>query len=69
MAYGGLNKSMDAVVEIGRNPVRKDQIEYGFEQDDAGRDGRTRLERPNSRAGIISVFPVQLKFNHWLTSC
>ena len=43
---------MDAAAELGRNPVRKHQIqpEYGDEQADAGRDGRTRLARPNSQA-------------------
>ena len=32
MAYGGLNKSMDATAELGRNPVSKHQIqpEYGM---------------------------------------
>ena len=41
MAYGGLNKLMDAVAELGRNPVSKHQIqpEYEDEQADAGRDG------------------------------
>ena len=41
MAYGGLNKLMDAAAELGRNPVREHQIqpEYGDEQADAGRDG------------------------------
>ena len=52
MAYGGLNKYMDAAEELGRNPVNKHQIqpEDGDEQADAGRDGRTRLSRPNSQA-------------------
>ena len=52
MAYGGLNKYMDTAAEIGRNPVRKHQIqpEMENEQADAGRDGRTRLARPNSQA-------------------
>ena len=52
MAYGGLNKKMDAAAEIGRNPVSNHQIqpEYGNEQADAGRDSRTRLVRPNSQA-------------------
>ena len=38
--------------EVGRNPIREHQIqpEYGDEQADAGRDGRTRLARPNSQA-------------------
>ena len=42
MAYGGLNKYMDAAAELGRNPVRKHQIqpEYGNEQADAGQDCR-----------------------------
>ena len=43
---------MDAAAELGRNPVSKHQIqpEYGDEQADAGRDGGTRLARPNSQA-------------------
>ena len=43
---------MDAAAELGRNPVSKHQIqpEYGDEQADAGRDGRTRLARPKSQA-------------------
>ena len=52
MAYGGLNKEMDAAAEIRKNPVSKHQIqpEYVDEQVDAGRDCRTRLARPNSQA-------------------
>ena len=52
MAYGGLNKCMDAAAEIGRNPVSKHQIqpEYGDEQAVAGRDCQTRLASPNSQA-------------------
>ena len=44
MAYGGLNKYMDAATEIGRNPVSKHQIqpESGDEQADARRDGVSR---------------------------
>ena len=67
MAYGGLNKYIDAAAEPGRNPVRKHQIqpEYGDEQTDAGRDCRNRLARPNSQARTradreIFIFPVQL---------
>ena len=43
---------MDAAAELGRNPVSKHQIQpgYGDEQTDAGRDGWTRLARPNSQA-------------------
>ena len=50
MAYGGF--IMDAAAELGKNPVSKHQIqpEYGDEQADAGRDGWTRLARPNSQA-------------------
>ena len=35
MAYGGLNKCMDAAAELGRNPVSKHQVqpEYGDERD------------------------------------
>ena len=55
---------MDAAAEIGRDPVSKHQIhpEYGDEQADAERDGRTRLARPNSPYGDkgIFIFPVQL---------
>ena len=52
MAYGGLNRYMDAAAELGRNPVSKHQIqpEYGAEQADAGRGCRNRLVRPNSQA-------------------
>ena len=43
---------MDDAAELGRTPVSKHQIqpEYEDEQDDAGRDCRTRLARPNSQA-------------------
>ena len=46
---------MDAAAEIGRKPASKHQpIRFSpsveNEQADAGRDGRTRLERPNSQA-------------------
>ena len=53
MAYGGLNKYMDAAAELGRNPVSKHQIQpeyYGDEQADAGQDCRTRLARRISQA-------------------
>ena len=51
MVYGGLNVSLDAAAEIGRNPVSKHQIrpEYRDEQADAGRDCRTLLARQNSQ--------------------
>ena len=47
-----LNKYMYAAAELGRDPVSKHQIqpEYGDEQTDAGRDCRTRFERPNFQA-------------------
>ena len=40
MAYGGLSKSMDAVVDLGRDPASKRQIqsEYVDDQAGAGRD-------------------------------
>ena len=40
MAYGGLNKYMDAAAEVGRNLLSKHHIQpaYGHEQADAGRD-------------------------------
>ena len=43
---------MDAAAELGRNSVRKHQIqlEYIDEQADAGRDCRNRLARPNYQA-------------------
>ena len=52
MAYGNLNKEMDAAAEIGRNPAIKhqNQPEYGHKQADAGRDCQNRLARPNSQA-------------------
>ena len=52
MAYGDLNKYMNATAGIGRNPVSKHQIqsECRDEQADAGRDCRTRLAKPNSQA-------------------
>ena len=52
MAYGGINKQMDAAAEIERNPARKHHIqpEYGDEQADAARDGPIRLARPNFQA-------------------
>ena len=47
-----INEEMYAAAELGRNPVRKHQIqpEYGDEQANAGRDCRTRLTIPNSQA-------------------
>ena len=69
MVYGGSNNYRDAAAEIRRNPGSKHQIqpEYGDEQDDAGRDFRTRLARPNFQAQTgtekILFFPVQLTTN------
>ena len=64
---------MDAVaVEIGRNPVSKHHVQP--EGTDAGRDGQTRLARPNSQARtrIGKYFLVQLTTSRignltWLT--
>ena len=46
------NKEIDVAVELGGDPVSKHQIqpEYGDGQADEGRDCRTRLARPNSKA-------------------
>ena len=47
------NEYMDAAAELGRNSLSKHQIqpEYGDEHaNNAGRDCRTRLARPNSQA-------------------
>ena len=65
MAYGGLNKQMDAAAGIGRNPVStRFSLRMDNERADAERDGRTRLARSNSQArtrtGKYSCFPVQL---------
>ena len=66
MAYGGLNKKMDAAAELWRNPISKRQIQpdYGDEQADTGwaaepvsRDQIIRRERGQ---GNIKVFLVQL---------
>ena len=58
---------MDAAAELGKNLVSKHQIqpEYGDGQADAGRDGRSRLARPNNFSGANAdretfIFPVQL---------
>ena len=54
---------MDAPAELGRNPVRKHQIqpEYGDEQADAGRDGRNpslkkTISKARTRTGKYSFF-------------
>ena len=49
MAYGDINKEMDAAGEIRRNAIIFNLCMEN-EQPDAGRDGRTRLARPNSQA-------------------
>ena len=57
---------MDAAAELGRNPVSKHHIqpEYGDEQADAGRDGRTCLSETKFSGANgdreIFIFPVQL---------
>ena len=63
-----LTSYVDAVVESGRNPVSKHQIqpECGVENEQAhaGRDGRTCLTRLNSLArtgtGRKDIFPIHL---------
>ena len=66
MAYGGLNKYMDAAAELGRNPVSKHQIhpEYGEEQADGGTglpkpSRETKFSGTNADRGMF-IFPVQL---------
>ena len=66
---------MDAAAEIGRNHVSKRSARFSLgvenEQADAGRNGRTRLARPNSpaRTGtgenlvLIFILIVQLTTN------
>ena len=52
MVYVGLNK-MGATAEIERNPVSistRFRLSVEKKQADGGRDGRTRLARPNSQA-------------------
>ena len=58
MAYGGLNKSMDAAAELERNAVSKRQIqpECGDEQADAGRVSRYQILRRARGQGNIQ-FP------------
>ena len=57
---------MDAAAELGKNPVRKHEVQpkYGDEQADAGRDCRNRLASTNSQArtgtGKYSFSRVQL---------
>ena len=57
---------MDAVAELGRNPVSKHQIqpEHGDEQADAERDCRTRLVSETKLSGANGdredfIFPAQ----------
>ena len=53
MTYGGFNKYMGTVAEIGRDPVsskHQSQPDYGDEQAKAGQDCRNRLARPSSQA-------------------
>ena len=50
MAYGGLNKYVDAAVEIGRDSVStRSRLSIENEQADAVRDCRIHLARPNIR--------------------
>ena len=50
----GITRHTVHAAELGKNPVvskhQQIQAEYGDEQADARRDGRTRLARPNSQA-------------------
>ena len=65
MAYGGLNKYMDATAELGRNPMSKHQIrpEYGDEQAGAEWESKPSRETKFSGAngdGEKNIFPFQL---------
>ena len=50
MAYDGLNKQMDATVELGRNPVSKYQIKLSMEMSRLTWDGTAE---PVSRDQIL----------------
>ena len=39
MAYGGLNKYMDAAAEVGKNPVRSTRFSLSMEMSRLTRDG------------------------------
>ena len=67
MAYSGLNDSMDAATELGRNPVSKHPIspEHGDGQGDARGTGLPHPSRETKFSGAnadrkISIFPVRL---------
>ena len=66
MAFGGLNKYMDAAAELGRNPVSKHQIQpvYEDEQADAvlpkpSRETKFSVSGTNVDRGVF-ICPVQL---------
>ena len=60
MAYGGLNKWMDAAAEIGRNPASKtpDSARRGTGPPNPSRE--TKFSGANAHREIILIFPVQL---------
>ena len=65
MAYGGLYKYMDAVAELGRNPVSKTRFSLGMEMSRLTRDETAEpvprdqtLRRERGQGNIH--FPVQL---------
>ena len=65
MAYGGLNNSMDAAAEIGRNPVSKDRVQPEFGDKQADGTGLPNPSRETKFSGAngdreIFIFPVQL---------
>ena len=66
MAYGGLNKYMDAAAELGRNPVSKYTAELsmdiyaGWRGTGLPKPSReTKLSGTNADKGVF-IFPVQL---------
>ena len=64
MAYGVLNKYMDAAAELGRNPGVSTRFSLSLEMSRLTRDGTARLARPNNQARTgtnqIFIFPFQL---------
>ena len=65
MAYGDLDKCMDAAVEIRRNPVSRHQIQPEYRKEQADGTGRLNPSRETKFSGThgdrgMFIFPVQL---------
>ena len=68
MAFGGLNKLMDAAAEIGRNPVSKHQVQPEYRDEQADGTGLPNPSRETKFSGANGdreniFFPVQLTTN------